>query len=208
MNKLAYRVIFSKSRGAMTAVSEHASSDGRAGSSQAGPAAMPSSTLRRLAGAIALLLSVAAPVAAQIVADPSAVLTRRALVEASANGRPLVRIATPNAAGVSHNQYRQYSVDANGALLNNASRITQTQQGGYIDGNPNLAGGSARLILNEVTGTLPSQLRGYTEVAGARAEVVIANPNGISCNGCGFINASRGVLTTGVPVLGDRPGRR
>src|SRR6185436_10503357 len=38
-----------------------------------------------------------------------------------------------------------------------------------------------------------------TEVAGGRAEVVIANPNGITCNGCGFINASRGVLTTGRP---------
>ncbi|MHB1116272.1 hemagglutinin repeat-containing protein [Sideroxydans sp.] len=57
-------------------------------------------------------------------------------------------------------------------------------------------------MLNEVTSTNRSQLNGYTEVAGQRAEVIIANPNGITCNGCGFINTSRGVLTTGTPVMG------
>src|SRR5690606_9315542 len=35
------------------------------------------------------------------------------------------------------------------------------------------------------------------EVAGRGAEVIIANPSGITCDGCGFINTSRGVLTTG-----------
>ena len=55
---------------------------------------------------------------------------------------------------------------------------------------------------NEVTSTNPSNLRGYTEVAGSKADVIIANPNGITCNGCGFINTSRGVLTTGTPVFG------
>jgi filamentous hemagglutinin len=30
--------------------------------------------------------------------------------------------------------------------------------------------------VNQVTGTMPSQLQGYVEVAGARSEVVIANP--------------------------------
>ena len=202
MNKHAYRVIFSKNRGVMMAVSEQVSGHGGVGASTVGPARTPRLTLRRLAGAIALLFGAATPVASQIVADPAAALARRPLVESTANGRPLVRIATPSAAGVSHNQYSQYNVDPQGAVLNNAGKITQTQQGGYIDGNPNLAGGSARVILNEVTGTSASQLRGYTEVAGAKAEVVIANPNGISCNGCGFINASRGVLTTGTPVLG------
>lgn len=215
MNKHAYRVIFSKRRGIMMAVSEQVSghgggsagpgSHGAAGAAKLAVAAarapLPPPTLRRLACAVALLFGAVMPVASQIVADPAAAAARRVLVEATANGRPLVRIATPNAAGVSHNQYSRYNVDAQGAVLNNAGRITQTQLGGYIDGNPNLAGGGARLILNEVTGTSASQLNGRTEVAGARAEVVIANPNGISCNGCGFINASRGVLTTGTPVL-------
>ncbi|WP_196303671.1 two-partner secretion domain-containing protein, partial [Ralstonia solanacearum] len=41
-----------------------------------------------------------------------------------------------------------------------------------------LPGGSARIIVNQVTSTSPSTLQGYLEVAGPRAEVVIANPNG------------------------------
>ena len=45
---------------------------------------------------------------------------------------------------------------------------------------------------------------------GSRAQVVIANPAGISCNGCGFINANRATLTTGTPILnsGDLMGYR
>lgn len=43
-------------------------------------------------------------------------------------------------------------------------------------GNPNLGAGSARVIVNQVVGGNASQLLGYTEVAGQRAEVVIANP--------------------------------
>ncbi|MCZ7019029.1 filamentous hemagglutinin N-terminal domain-containing protein, partial [Salmonella enterica] len=57
--------------------------------------------------------------------------------------------------------------------------------------------GSARVILNEVNASNPSQLRGYVEVAGQRAQVVIANPAGITCDGCGFINANRATLSTG-----------
>ncbi|HHQ41407.1 MAG TPA: hypothetical protein ENK20_03845, partial [Chromatiales bacterium] len=36
---------------------------------------------------------------------------------------------------------------------------------------------------------------------GDRAQVVVANPAGITCDGCGFINASRATLTTGTPVV-------
>ncbi|CUH97800.1 hypothetical protein P22_3946 [Propionispora sp. 2/2-37] len=39
-------------------------------------------------------------------------------------------------------------------------------------------------------------------MAGSRAEVIIANPNGIVGDGFGFINTSRAVLTTGIPVFG------
>ncbi len=60
---------------------------------------------------------------------------------------------------------------------------------------------SARVILNEVNSSKPSQLRGYVEVAGPRAQVVVANPAGIHCEGCGFINANRTTLTTGTPML-------
>jgi len=115
----------------------------------------------------------------------------------SSNGLPIVNINRPSSGGVSRNEYDKFNVDKQGALLNNSSDIVLTQQAGYIDGNSALAGQSARIILNEVVTANPSHLRGYTEVAGAAAEVVIANPNGITCNGCGFINSPRSVLTTG-----------
>ncbi|MET3432989.1 filamentous hemagglutinin [Herbaspirillum seropedicae] len=158
--------------------------------------------LRRAMAALMIMLCVVPPGYPQIVADPNAGAGKRPVVDNTANGRPLVQIATPSAAGVSHNQYSQFNVGPNGAILNNARDVVLTQQGGYVGANPNLQGGAARVILNEVTSTSPSQLRGYTEVAGQRAEVIIANPNGISCDGCGFINTSRGVLTTGVPLFG------
>jgi len=86
------------------------------------------------------------------------------------NGVPVVNIATPNGSGLSHNQFKDYNVGANGVILNNATDRTQsTQLGGIILGNPNLAGGAANIILNEVNGGSPSQLRGYTEVAGQSA---------------------------------------
>ena len=50
---------------------------------------------------------------------------------------------------------------------------------------------------NEVNASNPSQLKGYVEVAGQRADVIIANPAGINCQGCGTINAGRTTLTTG-----------
>jgi filamentous hemagglutinin len=53
--------------------------------------------------------------------------------------------------------------------------------------------------LNEVNSSNPTQLRGYVEVAGQKAEVIIANPSGIAVNGGGFINANGVTLTTGVP---------
>jgi len=122
-------------------------------------------------------------------------------IGAAGNGVPVVNIATPSN-GLSHNRFTDYNVGQNGLILNNAAGKTQsTQLGGIIVGNPNLKGGAAQKILNEVTGANPSQLRGYTEVAGQAAHVIVANPHGITCNGCGFINNPRATLTTGKPIL-------
>jgi filamentous hemagglutinin len=122
-------------------------------------------------------------------------------VLAAPNGVPLVNITTPSAAGVSRNTWRQFDVGAPGAILNNSRTDTPTQLGGWVQGNPWLAAGSARVILNEVNSAHPSHLNGWVEVAGQRAEVVIANPAGIQVNGAGFINASAVTLTTGAPVF-------
>ncbi len=130
-------------------------------------------------------------------ADKSAPSNQQATILLTANGLPQVNIQTPSAAGVSRNQYAQFDVAEKGAILNNARNAAQTQMAGWVQGNPNLARGEAKVILNEVNSANPSRLKGYVEVAGRKADVVIANPNGIACDGCGIINAGRATMTTG-----------
>ncbi len=209
MNKLRYRIVFNKTRGMLMAVQETARSHG-GGAGVTGklddtvPTAMALPALRRIAlmlGAPFGGMLIAGAAFAQIVADPNAPGNQRATVLEAANGVPQVDIQTPSAAGVSRNVFMQFDVGADGVILNNSRTAVQTQLGGWVQGNPWLATGGARVILNEINSSNPSQLKGYIEVAGQRAETVIANPAGIVVDGGGFINVSRATLTTGSPLM-------
>ncbi|KEY41394.1 hemagglutinin repeat-containing protein [Pantoea agglomerans] len=204
MNKHCYRIIFSRTHGELRVVSELARScSTEPGQSRGNGAPRLWVTLRRAAWLLGMALFAGPAMANGIVADSNATPGQRPDVIATQNGLPQVNITAPNQAGISHNQYQQFDVAQNGAVLNNSAVMTSTQLAGMIQGNPNLNPDTpaARVIINEVNSNNPSQLRGYMEVAGGRAQVIVANPAGIVCNGCGTINAGRMTLTTGKPQL-------
>ena len=137
--------------------------------------------------------------ASPILPDTKAPSDRQPLVQETANGIPLVNIAAPSAGGVSRNDYERFNVPEKGAILNNSYTLSKTELAGFVQGNANMAGGPAKIILNQVTSGHPTRMNGFLEVAGTKADVVIANPNGITVNGGGFINTGRAILTTGKP---------
>ncbi|MFC5475398.1 filamentous hemagglutinin N-terminal domain-containing protein [Paraherbaspirillum soli] len=139
------------------------------------------------------------PAHAQLTPDANA--AQQPGIAAAANGVPVLNITGPNAAGVSHNVFTDYNVGKTGLIVNNSNAAVDTQLGGRIAGNSQLGATPAQVILNEVTGSSPSLLNGSTEIAGQAAHLIVANPNGITANGAGFINASRVTLSTGKPVF-------
>ena len=209
MNKRHYKVIFSRVLNQLVVVSELAKSQGKAQSenvsSEQAKTGLFSTALSLNSIHFSLMLALgfvflSPSVHAEdmvIRADKSALGNQQPIVLQTANGLPQVNIQTPSAGGVSRNQYSQFDVAEKGAVLNNARKAAQTQIAGWVQGNPNLARGEAKVILNEVNSANPSRLKGYVEVAGKKADVVIANPSGIQCDGCGVINAGRTTLTTG-----------
>ena len=209
MNKRHYKVIFSRVLNQLVVVSELAKSQGKAQSENVSSEQEKTGlfstalslnpihfSLMLALGFVFLSPSVYAEDMA-IRADKSAPGNQQPTVLQTGNGLPQVNIQTPSAGGVSRNQYSQFDVAEKGAVLNNARKAAQTQMAGWVQGNPNLARGEAKVILNEVNSANPSRLKGYVEVAGKKADVVIANPSGIQCDGCGVINAGRTTLTTG-----------
>jgi filamentous hemagglutinin family protein len=106
-------------------------------------------------------------------------------VTTSSNGRQTVSIA-PATYGVSSNTYSNFNVTQAGATLDNTSA-------------------NARTIVNQVTSTNPSLIQGDITVLGARANVVLANPNGITVNGGSFVNTGHVALTTGQVSYIDVP---
>ncbi|EYU15162.1 filamentous hemagglutinin N-terminal domain-containing protein, partial [Photorhabdus aegyptia] len=205
MNKHCYRVIFNKTRQMLMVVSELVSSHtaGQVRDRISVPSLSSARvTLTPLVFGVSLALGlVSLNAQADIVADNNAPGTQQPSVISTANGIPQINIQTPNSDGVSRNQYSQFDVEQRGAILNNSGTNTETKLGGLITANPWLAQGEAKIILNEVNSSNPSQLNGFIEVAGQRANVIIANPAGITCKGCGFINANQTTLAAGKTLL-------
>ncbi len=135
-----------------------------------------------------------------LVADASADGKYKPIIDKTASGIDLVQIAEANANGVSRNLYTDFNVKSTGLILNNASKYAKTELGGYVDKNMRIAGNGAKVILNEVTSSHATTLQGFLEVAGNKASVVIANANGISVNGAGFINADNVTIASAKPV--------
>ena len=152
----------------------------------------------KLAAAVAIIsVSVATCYAAGIVGagDP----THNPAIN-SINGVPVIDIVKPSASGLSHNQYNEFNVNKAGAVLNNSLSAGQSQLAGQLSANQNLNGQAASIILNEVISRNPSLLLGKQEVFGMTADYILANPNGITCTGCGFINTNRNSLVVGNPL--------
>ncbi|WP_322078549.1 filamentous hemagglutinin N-terminal domain-containing protein, partial [Burkholderia cepacia] len=98
-------------------------------------------------------------------------------ISTGAAGRQTVNIA-PAIGGVSNNSYSSFNVSKAGADLNNV-------------------GINARTIVNQVTSTNPSLIQGNINVLGPRANVILANPNGVTVDGGSFTNTGHVVLSTG-----------
>ncbi|MGX2986986.1 two-partner secretion domain-containing protein, partial [Ursidibacter sp. B-7004-1] len=210
MNKKCFRVIFSKTLQRFIVTSELAKTTGKSNETS-GSFGLPDlqlfARIRPLTFSLFCALGFVAfsnnALAETLIiqADKSAPKNQQPIVLQTANGLPQVNIQTPNEKGLSHNKYSKFDVDTKGAILNNSRTNVQTQQAGWVQGNPYLARGEAKVILNEVNSNNPSVLKGYVEVAGKKADVIIANPSGLHCDGCGVINANRATLTTGKPQI-------
>lgn len=199
----SFRLVWSAARGAYVVAPETAC--GRAKSTASG-----SGLSSRLMTAIAFSAGVAWCGGAVFEAGAQALPTPTSVVPAGGNtkayinpnGVPVVNIATPNSAGLSNNQYTTYNVDPKGLVLNNIANASggRSHLAGMVQGNLNLQT-PAKVILNQVVTPNRSILAGFTEVLGNKADVIVANPYGITCSGCGFINTDRVTLTTGLPTL-------
>ncbi|MDR1195046.1 MAG: filamentous hemagglutinin N-terminal domain-containing protein, partial [Endomicrobium sp.] len=122
-------------------------------------------------------------------------------IDRAQNGTPIININRAGEGGVSANYYKEFNVNQEHVILNNyKGEAVNTKLGGTIYGNPNYNKEGAReadIILNEVTGNNRTNIDGYIEVGGKKADLVIANANGITVGGAGFINVGRMSLITG-----------
>ncbi|APR70928.1 polymorphic toxin-type HINT domain-containing protein [Acinetobacter haemolyticus] len=209
MNKNRYRIIYNKARQMFMAVAENAKSQSKAsGQSTNSTTTSSEESFHQLWHVKALVASMSmwmpiSSVYAGMVADTGAPAANRPVIGVGQNSQkqnvPVINIQTPNKSGVSHNIYKEFDVPTQGAVLNNSRTGAASSIVGSVGANPYLQTGEARLILNEVNSARASQFEGNLEIAGQRADLIIANPSGINVKGGGFINANRATLTTGKP---------
>ena len=124
----------------------------------------------------------------------------------SANGKtPVINIVDPNSNGLSHNKFIDFSVGTGDSVIfnNNKEKWVNSKTGGIVSQNTNLKK-EADTILTEVTGTKRSDINGTIEIAGKRADFILANENGITVNGGGFINTNGVTLATGKPNVNGK----
>ena len=227
MNKNRYRLIFNKVRNMFVPVAEDVVAKPAGSQSQGADAAAVKSELDSSGWKLTLLSAYVqcafSPVLLRVLKPhgyghvrwsivlsvllPGAVLAQLtdqngvAITTTSQGGVPVVNIVAPNANGLSHNKFQDFNVQGGvngGLILNNSLTAGQSQitGAGIVGHNPNLTK-SATAILNEVTGVSGSNIHGTMEVFGPKADVFIANPNGISVNGANTININSLTLTTG-----------
>lgn len=205
MNRNCFRAIFSKTLAWLVVVFKKSNSDAK--SSGFGgflPLSSNQGKVMRLTALhtaiIAFFLGASNASLANIKADPAATNNQKPIIVAAKNNAgqavAVVQIQTP-VQGISHNKYSQFDVHAQGAVLNNARTGAQTQLAGAVAGNPFLKQGEAHTIINEVRTNKASQLTGTLEIAGQKANVIIANPSGLNVAGANFINVHEATLSTG-----------
>ncbi|WP_432262013.1 hemagglutinin repeat-containing protein [Cupriavidus sp. TMH.W2] len=211
MNKNIHRLVFNAARGMLVAVQESATGHGKGRQGNAersgyGTAFVPVLWLTLLAASmmgLPVLLDQSAQAQTLPIQVDKNAPGQRPVVGVAANGTPVVNIAPPQQnAGTSVNNFIQYNVGPSGVVLNNSGANSQTQIAGWVQGNPMLGPNHASNIVVQVTQPNPSQLLGQQEIAGNRANLILANPAGLYCLGCGTINADRFTLSTGHPVFG------
>ncbi|MEN8367719.1 DUF637 domain-containing protein [Acinetobacter bereziniae] len=215
MNKNRYRIIFSKAKNMFIAVAENIKSQSKATGQSTHSMPITESVdsksfhqlwqVKSIVASMSLFMAFS-PVYAQMQADPNAAASQRAIIGVGQNQQgqnvPVVNIQTPKN-GVSHNVYNQFDVLQPGVVLNNSRNGAGSVIVGQVGANPYLQTGEARVILNEVNSAAASRFEGNLEVAGQRADVIIANPSGINIQGGGFINANKAIFTTGKPQLNE-----
>ncbi|WP_232487598.1 C80 family cysteine peptidase [Burkholderia ubonensis] len=189
MNKNVFRLVLNVAIGMLVPVSEVSRGRGKGGRDSA-------RAQRRRGVASAVLLGAAGPslVYAAVVADPSAGAQGPGVTK-TANGTDLVHIVAPNAAGLSHNKFSEFSPVGHGVVLNNSTTPGVSQIGGLAMQNPNLSQ-PARAALLEVT-QQRSTLQGTLEAFGGKLDVLVANQHGVTINGLRTLNVGRLGVTTG-----------